>query len=623
MKTNLYIICMAVLMALTTSCEDWLEMPSESKFDSSTVFETVGRAEMTLLGCYSSTYNAELFYQFGMGTDECFSTEADNNSKNNIGNYLYTTSNTPSSTYKAMYTGIEYANICIKNIPNVVAASDADKKKLDMLLGEAYAIRGINFLNIVRFFGDVPYPTKPVEDLGTFNSSRVSRDTILDGCVSDLQKATELLPWKSEGMVAGPERITKNAAYGLLARVALYAAGYSLRWDLSTVPYDKNTVKLAQRSDAARIKELYRIAADACRAVIAQNENSLLPKYEQVFRDLLESKYNDESMFEYGQFGKNVNGTRLGYTNGMFAHQNSMFKKSQPAMGAVPTYYFDFEEGDQRRDVAICNYGITDKNVRQMNPYGNNTIGKFRVTWKTEVGTEASKRDVNVPVLRYSDVLLMYAEALNEYNNGPTKEAIDAYEEVRIRAFGGDETKIGTTPTTYADFRNAIIEERKLELGFEGLRRTDLIRWGILYEKLAETKQRLFDLVDHTNEFANIDCFRIYKQQKATEFKDPVVAVDFIGYKEKPSKTDSLAKVKEGYTWLDMTGNVAANGGRKIAKEKDGKDQTWILNLYRGMCGDTRDIKPEGKNKVECVPLHQANIIDVNPGLADQQHPCY
>ena len=76
--------------------------------------------------------------------------------------------------------------------------------------------------------------------------------------MKDLQDAIELLPWKSEGMVSTPERFTKNSAYGILARVALYAAGYSLRWDLNTVPYDAATVRIAQRDDQNRIKELIR-----------------------------------------------------------------------------------------------------------------------------------------------------------------------------------------------------------------------------------------------------------------------------------------------------------------------------------------------------------------------------
>ena len=250
----------AAMLLVFTSCEDWLDMPSESKADSSTVFETVGRAEMTVMGGYSWLHTQELGYQLLMGTDESASTES--NSKYNVANYDYTnTSSMLSSTYTNMYKAIEYANVCIKNLPEM-NVSDGEKKKVDALLGEALAIRAYAYWNIVRFYGDVPYTNIPTVDLTTFSSSRVSRDTIYDHCIGDLKRAIELLPWKSEGMVATPERFTKNSAYGILARVALYAAGYSLRWDLNTVPYNQSSLKIAQRSDAARIKELYQIAAD-------------------------------------------------------------------------------------------------------------------------------------------------------------------------------------------------------------------------------------------------------------------------------------------------------------------------------------------------------------------------
>ena len=83
-------------------------------------------------------------------------------------------------------------------------------------------------------------------------------------------------------------------------------------------------------------------------------------------------------------------------------------------------------------------------------------------------------------MLRYSDVLLMHAEALNELNNGPTADAISAFRAVRLRAFRNDASKVGAIPTDYDGFREAIIKERKLELSNESLRKTDLTRWGIL-----------------------------------------------------------------------------------------------------------------------------------------------
>lgn len=604
MKRILNITCIAAAALMLSSCKEFLEIPSETKFDSETIFESVDRAEMVVVGAYSNTFNREFYYQLGMGTDECFSTEGETNSKNQIANYVYTTSNTPTSTYTAMYTGIEYANVAISGLQKMEVSSESEKRKVNMLLGEVYAIRAMNYLNVVRFFGDVPYSTEPVAESGIFESSRVSRDTIYDGCVADLQKAIELLPWKSEGLVGTPERFTKNSAYGMLARVALYAAGYSLRWDLSS--YAPGSVTIARRSDAARVKELYKIAADACKAVIDRGENALVPSYEAVFRDLINGRYNSESMLEYGQYGADNNGSSAGYTNGIFSHTNAMFGKSQPAMAVLPTYWFDFGEGDTRRDVTICNYGINSDNSRQMNSYSSNTIGKFRVNWAEKLGTAINKRDINWPVLRYSDVLLMYAEALNEYHNGPTAEAIAAFEKVRARGYAGNTAAMGQTPGDYEGFRKAIINERKLELGFESWRRTDLARWGILYETLSETKQKLIRLSERTQEFADADAYRVYKKTVATSFADPVVAIPYTGHKQM-SSADSTQMVKDGFTVLRMHGVSPLYSQGALTP-----NAALVTNLFRGL----------EKNKVELLPL-AISIIDVNSGLQGQQHPKY
>ncbi len=601
-----YILGLVMLSLLFSSCEDWLDMPSESKYDSSSVFESVGRAEMAVLACYTNTFNRELYYQLGMGTDECMSTEGDTNSKNQMANYVYTTSNIPTSTYNALYAGIEYANVCIKKLTAMkIGSSESDQQQIDYLLGESYAVRGMNYLNIIRFYGDVPYPTVPVEDMDTFTSSRVPRDTIYDGIIEDLQKATELLPWLSEGVYTTPERFTKNAAYGILARVALYAAGYSLRWDLDT--YDASTIELAQRKDQSRITELYQIASDACYKIIQNGENHLVTNYEDVFRDLMNGRYNDESILELGQYGSNVNGYSIGYTNGIYAHPNCMYQKAKPAMQAIPSYYFDFEDDDTRRDVTICNYDINSDNVRQLSTYAGLTIGKFRVDWTSELRVAVNKRDINWPVLRYSDVLLMYAEAENEINGSPSTEAIEALKEVRIRAFSNDESKIGSIPTDYSDFKDAVIKERKLELGFETLRRTDLVRWGIHYETLSEAKQKVIDIANRSGEYANIDLYRAYLPVAATDFEDPLVAVDYIGFNIDLSDTEIADLENQGYVVVDMFSDDDLSNAKAYSA-----DQVWIESLFRGL----------EKEKVELLPLNQ-KMIDVNPGLEGQQHPLY
>ncbi|HEY4063008.1 MAG TPA: RagB/SusD family nutrient uptake outer membrane protein [Puia sp.] len=585
------------------SCKKFLNKPSATKYDSETIFESVSRAEEVVVGCYSESFDKEEYYQLGMGSDECMSTESQTNSKNEVGNYVVDPSIAPTATYTAMYAGIEYCNVAIAGIKGMKVAV-SDTTKVNSLLGEAYAIRAKNYLNLIRFFGDVPYSTESVAQSGKFSAPRTSRDIIYDGCVADLQTAVSLLPWKSAGLVTTPERFTKQAALGILARVCLYAAGYSLRWDLKS--YSPSSVAIAQRPDASRIKALYQIASDACKQVIDHGENGLLTSYEKVWRDVDQGIYDNETMLELGQYGSNDNGSSVGYTNGNYIHPSSIYGKSQPAMAAVPTYYFDFAPGDTRRDVTICNYGINADNGHDMNAYSSQTLGKYRANWGTSAGSAVNKRDIDWVELRYSDILLMYAEALNEVNNGPTGDAIHAFEQVRTRGFGGDATKIGTTPTVYQDFRNAIIRERKFEFGFEALRRTDLERWGILYETLTQTKQNLIDMSNGVGAYATIDRYRVYKRTISSVFPDPLTAISFTGYTTL-SPSDSTTMAQAGNAVVNMYGASILNSQGALTA-----GSALVTSLYRGL----------EKNKVEILPLAQT-IIDVNPALTGEQQPKY
>ncbi len=191
-----------------------------------------------------------------------------------------------------------------------------------------------------------------------------------------------MLPWKSEGMVATPERFTKNSAYGILARVALYAAGYSLRWDLNTVPYNQSTLKIAQRSDAARIKELYQIAADACKAVITKEKINCLTimiRYSEIWEIsniMMKPCLNMVGIVLMVQmFVLVIQMVFLQVVRTM-----KVWSKGGSQMIAMPTFYFEFEEDDQRRDVSVCNYGLklsTGNNAYQMNTFAGMGVGKI------------------------------------------------------------------------------------------------------------------------------------------------------------------------------------------------------------------------------------------------------
>ena len=536
------------------------------------------------------------------------------------GNYLLSGGITGSSTYTAAYSAIEYANVCIQGLQEMEQTDNVKR-----LLGESYCIRSMAYLNLVRYWGDVPYTTVPVASLDSFYSSRVSRDTILDGCIEDMQLAVSLLPWKSEISDFTPERYCKEAAYALLARVALYNAGYSLRWDLNT--YAESSLKVAKRDDAARVKELNKIAMDACKAVIDRGSFSLSSNYIDIFIDLVNGRYNKESILEQGQFGTNCN-VETGYTNGAFCHTSSLYGKSQPAMKINPSLYFDYGEGDTRRDVAICTYAVDNNGELHLHPYGGYYIGKFRPSWKTSIGTATNKRDINWPWFRYDHILLMYAEASNEYNGAPDAAAQDALKQIRTRAYGGDASKIGTIPTTHDEFLKAIIEENKLEFAGESWRRTELARWGVLRQTLLDNKAKLVKIASHSGEYADYDRYRLYKPV-AGYFGFSEGTIPYVSIKqEQLSKAEIEAYQAEGYVVLDMNDEVVAPNtdsayalggfetvdGVKVFKGTAGfEDLSWYASLFRGL----RTIGSE------LCPLSQTGVIDINPGLEGQQLPGY
>ena len=298
-----------------------------------------------------------------------------------------------------------------------------------------------------------------------------------------------------------------------------------------------------------------------------------------------------------------------------------------------------------------------------MNTYAGMGVGKYRINWKKERGSSDSKRDINWPMLRYSDVLLMYAEALNELNNGANAEAVDAVKTVRKRAFRNDESKIGTIPTGYQEFKDYLIKERKLELSNEGLRKSDLARWGILVDHLTAEKEKLVRLAKREGEYSDVVVYRAYKLTSKPGFEDPTIALSYIPFKEAdlaqlnlsadelntlhvlnagakgavkksfyeyqgqvyynradvPADANS-AKVEEvEYTIVNMFSiNTIKQKGNLCVEDIEGisSNNPWIT----GTSGVFYGMK---KNMVEILPFNTTNILDVNPGLAGQQHPCY
>src|SRR5690606_9567740 len=157
---------------------------------------------------------------------------------------------------------------------------------------------------------------------------------------------------------------------------------------------------------------------------------------------------------------------------------------------AIPTYFYEFGIGDMRRDVTLGLFEINAQDNKQVITSVNMTDAKFRKYW-TNIHDQSQSLGIDWPLLRYSDILLLFAEADNELNGGPSAEAIQALKDVRVRAYDGDEAGIGTIPTDKEGFFQAIVKERLLEFGGEGIRKYDLLRWNLLETTLNATREKL------------------------------------------------------------------------------------------------------------------------------------
>lgn len=576
-----------------TSCSDWLEMEAYTSDDIETTFSDEVRADKFVQGCYRGLIHNEMYYQLGMGETVMHSCEdgSTNNSKYMMCNYKFDAliPATVTTIYKEQYRIIEATNIAISNLSKM-----PETEKRNQLLGEAICIRAFCYLNLIRIYGDIPAVYTPLEEMdpndeNTFYPKRSSRDEIYDKVISEVQSVIDWLPWFEESDYQTPERITKQGAYALLARLALYAGGYSLRWNLET--NDPATLKMARRDDATRVKELYQIADNACFQIINHGSNSLVQAHEDMsgFQYLWYNHCqrnfaatNTEILWETAQYGDVTNSQFTTYAQP--GSRGGKYGSLKAMQFMLPTYYLSFNPKDTRRDVSCTSYSIyflekgsaNDTWVDVGTTYSCIMPGKFRLSWC--VAPQSNKqRNLDIPIFRYADVLLMYAETQNYLNNGPTQAAKNALQEVRNRAGVGEEL---TIPNEQEAFDDAVVQERKWEFATEFTLRTDLIRMNRLAKELAKTKQAMKDLSDRKNEYANIPTYRLYKFHiDAQEYGDKFLAVDYIDLTD-PSEIEVVKNVPTAKEEYDAFQEKILNIVKAHNIEVSNGDKWYPVNMF-------------------------------------------
>jgi hypothetical protein len=493
------LIILGVSLALG-SCKKYLEVQPVSSFGPDYVFGSVTNAESALLGAYACLggdqgYGIRLSMYYAYDNDEMMGQEgAADNERRDIAHYNTQPSNTQlAGPFNQLWRGIERANICIYNIPKMDLYNNGDatsKAALRKFYGEALTLRAQYYFEIIRNWGDVPSQFQPASLETDLFKEKTDRDTLYNRILADLAEASTLVPWRTQAGTTN-ERITQGAVRALRARIALFRGGFSLRSVTSS--YGGNMARPADYLD------YYQIAKEECSIIMEHTgDHKLNSSFQAVFKDAI-CKYleepNGEVIWEVGMGGgsSNFGDSKLGYYNG--PRYLGTASQGNSALTILPTYFYSFDSTDTRRDVTCTYYNLSASLQLVGRVLSDMVDGKFRRDWNPIPTSGAQYFGVNWPIVRLSDVLLMFAEADNEINHGPSGEARAAFEKVRLRGYGGNASLIGVTPSDYDGFFTAIVKERALELGGEGIRKYDLIRWNKLGERINWVKAQLDAIV--------------------------------------------------------------------------------------------------------------------------------
>jgi hypothetical protein len=419
-------------------------------------------------------YTSSLWYQLGICTDEAFYAFSSNSYSAPMFYQFDYTNVYIQGLWQQCYVGIERANLLLANIHKPVM----DETKRQAIYGEALFLRAFYHFLLVSNYGHVPLKLEPSADVNSVNVPAAPTKEVYEKILADMKEAESKV--NTITAIGHSSRVSKTAIQGILARVCLYMAGYPLQ-------------------DQSKYSEALQWAGK----VVASNEHALRTAYNaaitnsaysQIFINESQDIYDIKECMWEADFYTNGNNTaywelgKLGTMNLGCNNLDTGFAGSN--IKTTIKLYNLYGNGDLRRDWAIAPFYFVSTATTASRTYytASNIIGREAGKWRRyyEPLSPAKQQyynGTNFPILRYADVLLMLAEAENEVN-GATTAAYDAINQVRRRAYGLPLTMASAVADLPAglsksQFRQAIMDERARELCFEGLRKQDLIRWGI------------------------------------------------------------------------------------------------------------------------------------------------
>lgn len=539
------------LAAGMTSCD--LEAPTQSTLDGSSVYSVYSLAEAEVMSIHVSfgetnSYRGRFLPYYGLNTDvevpsgTAPSFASKNDDKQNLLNYDTSESNgqmnTDNNAYGKFYEGIERANLAIEGLRQY--GDVANNKNMAQLLGEALTLRAVIYADLTKAWGDVPARFAPNNNDNIY-MPRCNRDSIYKVLLADLKEAEDYCYWPNQNSITKTtERVSKSFVKALRARIALYAGGYGLRGD---------GYRLSKDPELAPEK-MYQIAKEECEDIIKAGYNKL-GSFKENFTKLCEDNVTagGESIWEI-PFSDGRG--RVLYTWGVkHASKDQYTQQNQGGVnGPAPYLYYDFDADDARRDITCVPYQwskelVNGKSHQELRKISQWCFGKLRYEWMKRIVTSTNDDGVNFQYMRLADVYLMAAEAENQLGN--TSTAWNYMEPVLARVLPA--AKVNALKAKYCAskdaFQQGIIEQRGFEFAGEQLRKADLVRWGIIDNKMAEAKQKLTDLANRQGAYEGLpdkiyytldtdgETLKLYGLNKGEDNADKIKELKAAGWENK------------------------------------------------------------------------------------------
>ena len=551
MKKNKLVYVLGALLSMGVVSCDLTEKPT-SFYEMDTYFTTADKAKMAVIGIYDCLAAEGSYGQYVMpfaSSDDMYmvrGTATGDGIRRDISHYALTSSNTwVASVWNYIYEGIDRANTAIAGIEKMPGYENSDELK--ELVAQARFLRAFLAFDLVRYWGDVPFKTTSTGSFGDTAQPRTEREKIYDQIIIDLDFAKIHL--KPGNEVASSEVPCRGAARALLMRVYLQRAGYSL---------DRTTRTLTRPDDATR-KNYFDAVIEEWKAFGTEGYHNFYGAgYEELFKNYSKLVLNNqeslwEIAFEPNNGQKDNAGYRATYIGplvdapdaGSGAANQNFFGRANAFFIVLP-YWGDFyDDNDVRRDVNFVDYvyrwvkkdkaqvkmSVCQEISKNMYRYP----GKWRREWMAPGFVDPNYTGVNYCPLRYADVVLMAAEAYNEINDTP--KAWELLNDVRARAHAteinsSNYASLMKAPKVYdlpfisdgdeaGKFRTALYWERAFETAYEGQRKFDLIRWGVLGDALRAAQTYIEGWEEGANLFKDVD--KNGKPTKLEEGESPAV----------------------------------------------------------------------------------------------------